>query len=182
MAKKTNKLVTPFSLVPEEMCRAHPEAAYYPGPSEQITPIRAAFWHLQQEGQLKWKVRVIEGTKHPAALLADWTPDILVTHWHGECSSGDKRSLPGDIARRLRNSRGDFRGSERPLLVAQISAGDPLFEHEPDEGTRLQKLYDMVIQRPRTFENFPKNIATGIYNAAHHDAPLAFDIDFRVLS
>jgi len=39
----------------------------------------------------------------------------------------------------------------------------------------------MVIQKPRSFENFPKNIAT-VYNAAHPDAPLKFDMDFGVLS
>lgn len=115
---------------------------YYPGPGEQITPIRAAFWHLQQEGQLNWSVRVIDGTKHLAALMADWTPDILITHWHGECTSADKRSLPGQIAQRLRHRRGNFGGSASPFLVAQISAGDPRFQYEPEEGLRLRELYD----------------------------------------
>jgi hypothetical protein len=181
MANQPNNLVTSFSLSPVEMCRTHLEAAYYPGPGEQITPIRAAFWHLQQEGHLNWKIRVIEGTKHLAALLANWTPDILVTHWHGEYTS-PKRYIPAEIAARLRNTRGDFRGSERPFLVGQISASDPLFADQHEAGKKLKKLYDMVIQRPSNFENFPKNIATGIYNAAHRDAPLAFDIDFRLFS
>jgi len=164
-----------FLLPPVEMCRAHLDFAYYPGPGEEVTPIRAALWHLQQEGDLNWNVRVIEGTRHLAALMADWTPDIFVTHWHGEYRS-NRQSLPYEIANRLRQLRGDFRKSPGPFIVGQISADDPRF------SPRLHEGYDMVIQRPRSFENFPKNIATGIYNTAHPDAPLKFDMDFRVLS
>jgi hypothetical protein len=47
---------------------------------------------------------------------------------------------------------------------------------------RLRKLHDVVIQRPCSFENFSKNIATGIYNAAHPDTPLRFNIDFCALA
>jgi hypothetical protein len=172
-----------FSLLtPDEICHANLDVAYYPGPGEQVTPIRGAFWHLQQEGQIKWKMRVIEGTDHLAALMVGWKPDILITHWHGECTSHPKRSVPGDIAHRLRERRGDFCGSNGPFLVAQISAGDSRFQYEPEEGLRLIEIYDMVIQRPSSFEKFPKNIATGIYNAAHPDAPLQFDMDFPVLT
>jgi len=95
---------------------------------------------------------------------------------------GQRVQFPAEIAARLRNTRGDFRGSERPFLVGQISASDPLFADQHEAGKQLKELYDMVIQRPSNFENFPKNIATGIYNAAHRDAPLAFDIDFRLFS
>jgi hypothetical protein len=65
-----------FSLLtPDEICHAHLHVAYYPGPGEQVTPIRGSFWHLQQQGQVKWKMQVIEGTNHLTALMVEWTPD-----------------------------------------------------------------------------------------------------------
>jgi hypothetical protein len=161
---------------------ANLKVAYYPGPGEEVSSIRVAFWHLQQEGRLNWIIRVIEGTGHLARLLVDWTPNIFVTHWHGEYSSYAKRSRPTEIARHLRIGRGEFCGSDGPFLVAQVSEGDERFDGGHYDTNGLHELYDIVIQRPRSFDNFPRNIAVGIYNSAHPRAPFKFDMDFRVLS
>lgn len=169
-------------LPPEDMCLADLQVAYYPGPGEEIASIRMAFWHLQHEDKLNWKTRVIESTAHLAALTAEWTPDIFVTHWHGEQTSSAKRSIPAEIARRFRKGREDFCQFDRPFLVGQVSEGDQRFAggHYDDYG--LYEVYDLVIQRPRIFDNLPRNIAVGIHNSTHPSVPLEFDVDFRVLS
>jgi len=182
MTKPTNSFRAVAQLSPDDICRAELEVAYYPGPNKEVSSIRMAFWHLEQEGRLHWRIRVIEGARHLAALTADWTPDILVTHWHGEYTSSATRSIPAEITRRLRTDRGGFSESNGPFLVAQISAGDTRFNggHYDDYG--LYELYDIVIQRPQNLDRFPRNLAVGIYNSAHPDAPTLFDPDFRVLS
>jgi hypothetical protein len=182
MVNPSNSFRVVAQLSPDEICRAELKVAYYPGPNNEISSIRMAFWHLEQEGRLQWIIRVIEGAKHLAALTADWTPDILVTHWHGEYTSSASRSIPAEITHRLRSARGSRCVSDGPFLVAQVSAGDTRFSggHYDDYG--LHELYDMVIQRPQNLDRFPRNLAVGIYNSTHPSAPAMFDPDFRVLS
>jgi hypothetical protein len=169
-------------LLPEEICMTDLVMAYYPGPSQEVASIRMAFWHLQQEGSINWAVKVIEDTKNLAALTAKWTPDILVTHWHGEYRPSRNHRIPSEIAKRFRNARGAFIESEGPFLVGHISAGESRFGDGYYDEYGLHEVYDMVIERSGNLNRFPINLAVGIHNAANPAAPLPFDADFRVLS
>jgi hypothetical protein len=164
-------------LPPEEICKTPLDLMYYPGPWIEITPIRAALWHLQQEERVNWKIRVIQGTRHLAALTSGAAPDILVTHWHGEYREPEYFSPTFEIARRLRRQRGSFSNSGGPFLVGQVST-----DRRGLEVVERLDIYDMLIARPPCFDDFAKNLAIGMNRMVHSDSQLQFDVDFPVIS
>jgi hypothetical protein len=69
---------------PEQLLQLDLSAAYYPGPNQSAQEVREALWHLQRENKLQWRVRTFETAAHYSQVLANWTPDIAIAHWHGE--------------------------------------------------------------------------------------------------
>jgi hypothetical protein len=95
------------------------------GPGEEVSSIRVTFGHLQQEGRLNWRIRVIEGQaispdcwRIGRRTFSSRTGTVVFFLRHS--------IKPYEIARQLRKAVEVF-ASDGPFLVAQVSDGTARF-------------------------------------------------------
>jgi len=165
---------------PEQLLQLDLSAAYYPGPNQSAQEVREALWHLQRENKLQWRVRTFETAAHYSQVLANWTPDIAIAHWHGEARSGVLFDLPTQTAQRLGRQRESPNAG--PFLAGQFSPLDIRFDPH-DTGSLIPHLlaaYDMLFCQADLGRVF-RNIAIGLWNLhlIESEARLAFDTDFE---
>jgi hypothetical protein len=166
---------------PEHLLQFDLAAAYYPGPNKSAQEIRETVWHLQRESKLQWRVRTFETAMHYSHVSSGWTPDVAITHWHGEARTGPLFDLPTQIAQRFGRQRENTGAG--PFLAGQFSPLDIRFDpHDPRSLiTNLLTSYDMLFCQADLWRVF-RNVAIGLWNSHRVTEYLprhVFDADFE---
>jgi hypothetical protein len=176
----------------EAICQLPLEVGFYAGPRYEKF---ATALKVYMEGTVNWHIKSFPNLDHMAGILASWTPDILITHWHGENyfldwnDDGPKDShSPTRIVTEYHKKRGGKRIGKGPFLVGQYSPMDEKFMG-PGGGwtitSMLKSHYDMLYERPfdlggeQGLEIVPWNVAIGLWNVllsqekrvGHKDVP-----------
>jgi hypothetical protein len=127
--------------------------------------------------------------EHFEGVLSDWTPDIVIAHWHGERYFGwrDQENEVSLLIKKLRNRRGGDYSGKSPFLVGEYWGNDEKFMG--DHGRKrisemLSGLYDMFFDALfMDIEVVPWNVAIGIWNILRsiqgsRSADVPFDLMF----
>jgi hypothetical protein len=151
----------------ETICELPLEVGYFPGyKSDKYAMAGMSAMVIWQA--TNWEVRAFPSLRHMLGVLSNWTPDILITHWHGDDYSVKELE---DAVEQLRRLRGGARIGKGPFLVGQYSSNDDRFwgvEGEKRISEMLDSLYDMVFERE--ISEVAWNVAIGLWNKLNYEA------------
>jgi hypothetical protein len=177
--------INPALSSPADLLQMHLSVAYYPGPGISAQRVREELWHLHNEGQLAWSAKIFDSAIHLNGVLQSWSPQLLITHWHGDNRNAPSFDLPTQVAQRLRRMREGLNLSGGPYLVGQFSRMDSRFM--PDQPNNLINdlltIYDMLFCEAGLLTTL-RNVSIAVWNHLSRAAGKSFvahpfDVGFR---